>query len=375
MNYRQQSNMKSKTFFFAGGGTGGHIYPNIAVAEKIIQTQPNAKVHFFCSERDIDLQILSKTNFTYTALPAKQFSLKPRKLIGFLAGFKSSAKIAREKILQSDNPVVIGSGGFAAAPVCWAAHKLKVPVKLINTDIIPGRANKIIARWADEIFVQFEQTARYFARTKAVVTVTGCPLRSSFDNPNPSAIRSKLGLDEDKKILLVTGASSGAKSINDTVCALLGQLEEFADDWQIVHLAGNANFQEVKEKYADVKMTHKVLDYCETIADLLSAAELGIGRSGAVSVAEFIACGLPMICMPYPHHKDMHQYLNAGVLVEAGAAVVVDDLLDVVGRKEWLWEELERLMSNDKEREQMRKNAKVIAVLNASQKIGEKVLN
>jgi len=373
--------MSFKTFFFAGGGTGGHIYPNIAVAEKIIQSRPNAKIHFFCSERDIDLQILSKTNFACTRLPAKQFSPKPKKLIDFIKGFTKSTKIARGKILQSDNSVVTGSGGFAAAPVCWAAHKLKVPIKLVNTDMIPGRANKIIARWADEIFVQFEQTAKFFAGTKAAVTVTGCPLRSSFDKPNPSEIKSKLGLDEDKKILLVTGASSGAKTINDTVCALLGQLEKFADDWQIVHLAGNANFKEVKEKYTDAKITHKVLDYCETIADLLSAAELGIGRSGAVSIAEYAVSRLPMICMPYPHHNDMHQYLNAGALVEAGAAVVVDDLPDAVDRpfdfaqdrKEWLWEELERLMGDDKEREQMRKNAKAIAVRDAARKIAEKL--
>ena len=120
-------------------------------------------------------------------------------------------------------------------------------------------------------------------------------------------------------------------------------------------------------------MTHKVLDYCETIADLLSAAELGIGRSGAVSVAEYVACGLPMICMPYPYHKDMHQYLNAGVLVGAGAAVVVDDLPDVVDRKEWLWEELERLMSNRAERDKMRENVKTVGNKQAALQIAEKL--
>ena len=366
--------MSFKTYFFAGGGTGGHIYPNIAVAEKIIQTQPDANIHFFCSSRDIDSKILSQTNFEYTVLPAKQFSLKPGKLIDFFAGFKSSSKIAKAAILESDSPVVIGCGGFVAAAVCWAAHKLEVPIKLINTDIVPGRANKMIGRWADEIFVAFEQTTEYFAKSKAAVTVTGCPLRNSFDNPNPSQIKSKLGLDENKKVLLITGASSGAKSINDTVCSLLEKLEKFADDWQIVHLAGRSNFEEVKEKYVDAKISYKVLDYCDSMADLLAAGDLGVGRSGAVSVAEYAACGLPMICIPYPHHKDMHQYLNAAVLVKAGAAVVVDDLPSSQDRGEWLWEELERLMSDDKERDKMRENAQRIALRDASQRIALRVV-
>ena len=173
--------------------------------------------------------------------------------------------------------------------------------------------------------------------------------------------------------MLVTGASSGAKSINDTVCCLLDKLEKFADDWQIVHLTGRSNFEEVKEKYADAKISFKVLDYCDEMASLLSAAELGVGRSGAVSVAEYTACGLPVICMPYPHHKDMHQYLNARVLVEAGAAVVVDDLPNAQDRGEWLWEELERLMSDDKERDKMRENSQRIAVRDASGKIAGKI--
>jgi len=151
--------MGDKRCFFAGGGTGGHIYPAVAVAEKIGKLEPTARIHFFCSTRSIDAQILRQTGFEYTILPAKGFSVRLSKLIGFCSSFLKSYKIASEAIADSKSAVVTGLGGFVAGPVCLAAHKRKVPIALLNVDIVPGRANKIIERWADEIFVQFEDTA------------------------------------------------------------------------------------------------------------------------------------------------------------------------------------------------------------------------
>ncbi len=366
--------MSDKSFFFAGGGTGGHIYPAIAVAERIIQLEPRARIQFFCSNRDIDSQILSKTDFGYTPLPAKGFSARPGRLISFCTSFFKSYKIAKKTIAANKSATVIGIGGFVAAPVCLAAHKLKIPVALLNVDIVPGRANKITARWADEIFVQFEDTARCFGRRKEKVAVVGCPLRGRFDNPQPDKIRSRLSLDVRKKILLITGASSGSENINKTICSLLDRLAGFADDWQIVHLAGRNNFEKVAQKYAGAKISHKVLDYCDDMPDLLAAADLVIGRSGAVSVAEYAAAAVPSICIPYPYHKDMHQYLNAGKLVEAGAAIIVDDLPDEKERAEWLWEDLAEMMKDDGRRAEMKKSCRSISRPDAALKIAEKII-
>ena len=366
--------MSGSNFFFAGGGTGGHIYPGIAVAEQIVKSEPTAKIHFFVSMRSIDKQILSKTGFEHTALPAQGLSARLDKLIGFCASFLKSYKIAKRAIAECKNVVVIGIGGFIAAPVCLAAHKLKVPVVLLNVDIVPGRANKIISRWADEIFVQFEDTRPYFAKTKAEVHVVGCPLRNGFFNPELDKVKSELGLDKNKKILLITGASSGSENINRAVCSLLEKVSIFADDWQIVHLAGAGNYEKVKERYTDAQIGHSVLSYYDDMPSLLAASDIVIGRSGAVSVAEYAAASVPSICMPYPYHKDRHQYLNAGKLVEAGAAVIVDDLPNEKERQGWLWEELEELMKNEKKREEMRQACKSIARLDASMKIAEKLV-
>ncbi len=366
--------MGERCFFFAGGGTGGHIYPAVAVAEQIVKLRPGAKIHFFCSSRSIDEQILAQTDFEFTRLPATGFSARPGKLISFFKSFLASYKTAKEAIVKNKDSMIVGAGGFVSAPVCLAAHRCKVPVGLLNVDFVPGRANKIISRWANEIFVQFEETAQYFARRGGNVTVVGCPLRSGFDNPQPNKAIEKLGLEKSKKTLLITGASSGSENINKAVCSLSGKLDAFADDWQIVHLAGVNNCEKVKSRYGDVKISHKVLGYFDDMADLLAAADLVIGRSGAVSVAEFAAAGTPSICMPYPYHRDRHQYLNAGKLVEAGAAIIVDDLQDEKDRAEWLWEELEELMRDQEKLREMKSNCRAIVNKQAGLKVAEKLI-
>jgi UDP-N-acetylglucosamine--N-acetylmuramyl-(pentapeptide) pyrophosphoryl-undecaprenol N-acetylglucosamine transferase len=367
--------MSEKCFFFTGGGTGGHIYPAIAIAEKMVKLAPEAKVHFFCSARDIDSQILSQTSFEYTPLPVCGFSVRPDKLISFCTSFLDSFRIAKRAFAENKDTVVIGIGGFVSAPVCFAAHKLRVPVVLLNVDIVPGRANKIIAKWANKIFVQFEDTKRSFGKNKMKVDVVGCPLRIGFDNPHPEKAIEQLGLEKGKKILLITGASSGSENINQAVCSLLKKLDSFADDWQIVHLAGRANFENVREKYAGAKISHKVVDYFDDMPNLLSAADLVVGRSGAVSVAEYAAAGVPTICIPYPYHKDRHQYLNAGKLVEAGAAVMVDDTPSREDTAWQLWIVLEELMKNDTKRKKMAECGKAVANKQAASKIAEKLLS
>jgi UDP-N-acetylglucosamine--N-acetylmuramyl-(pentapeptide) pyrophosphoryl-undecaprenol N-acetylglucosamine transferase len=344
------------------------------VAERIAKLEPKIKIHLFVSTCDIDSQILTQTGFKYTRLPAKGFSARPGKLINFCTSFLKSYQIAKRAIAESKNPVVIGIGGFVAAPVCFAAHKLKVPVVLLNVDIVPGRANKIIGRWADEIFVQFEETGQYFAHSSAAVHVVGCPLRSGFSNPEPDRAIEQLGLEKQKKILLITGASSGSENINDAVCSLLEKLSAFADGWQIVHLTGQANFEKVKNKYSDAKIRHKVLDYYDNMPNLLPAVDLVVGRSGAVSVAEYAAASVPSICIPYPYHKDRHQYLNAGKLVEAGAAVIVDDLPERKDTAQRLWAELEELMKDEKKRKKMAENCKAVSNMGAASKIAEELL-
>jgi len=362
------------SFFFAGGGTGGHIYPALAVAEQIIERRPDAQIHFLCSTRPVDTRILDQTPFAYTPLSATGLYPQPRRFLRFCATFWQSYRQARRLLAAAPNPVVVGAGGFVAAPVCLAGHKLGAPVALVNVDIVPGRANRLSARWADEIFVQFEEAGRRFGSRQTPLHVVGCPLRRDFAQPDRARAIEELHLDTQKKVLLVTGASSGAARINEALCTLLSKLEAFADTWQIVHLTGLDNHEKVQAQYQGAAISHTVLSYHDRMCDLLAAADLVIGRSGAVSVAEYAVAGAPTICMPYPHHKDRHQYCNAAKLVEVGAAIVVDDLPDPADRAAWLWEELETLMTDEITRQEMAEACKLVARPSAATDIADRLL-
>jgi UDP-N-acetylglucosamine--N-acetylmuramyl-(pentapeptide) pyrophosphoryl-undecaprenol N-acetylglucosamine transferase len=369
--------MARSRYLFAGGGTGGHIYPALAVAEQIRKTDGDAQITFLCSGRAIDSRILSKTEFEFIPLPMKPFSVRPDKLIVFCMAFLRSYQIAKERINAfRDSTIVVGVGGFASAPVVFAAGRLHVPVAMLNVDIVPGRANKLLAGFAKEIFVQFAETAKDFAKTGAVVSVTGCPLREGFVHPDKHKAINGLGLDKDKNTLVVTGASSGSMSINSAVCRLLTDLEEFREDWQVVHLTGRANYEQVHDGYANTKIPHKVLDYYDDMASLLAVADLVVGRAGAVSVAEYAASGVAAICMPYPYHKDRHQYSNAGKLVEAGAAVVVEDVpRDCEQTSKNLSGQLIPLMKDRERLRQMGQSGRTLAKLDAAERVAAKVIS
>jgi len=367
--------MRRSHFFFAGGGTGGHIYPAVAVAEQIQKAKADANITFFCSERSIDSRILSRTGFEFVALRVRPFSPRPDKLVVFFSTLMRSYKLARQIITPvADRSVVIGTGGFASAPAVFAAHRLNVPVAIINVDIVPGRANRLLARFANEIFVQFEDTAGRFTNMKAAVNVFGCPLREGFGSDDRHTVIDELGLDENKKTLVVTGASSGSASINDAICRLLSDLGCFADNWQIVHLTGKRDYERVCGGYADTKIGHKILDYYDDMPGLLVGADLVVGRAGAVSVAEYAAAGVSAICMPYPYHKDRHQYLNADKLVEAGGAVIVDDVVgDCEQTSKNLLRELAALLADDERRSEMGRSGRGLAKLDAAEKVAQEL--
>ncbi len=366
--------MGNVSFFFAGGGTGGHIYPLLAVAEQVRARQPDAEIHFFHSTRAVDQRVFEKTGYGRTALPASGLYAHPVKLLRFVMTFHQSCKIAMKVIGQRENAVVVGAGGFVAGPVCRAGRKLGVPVALLNVDITPGRANRLSARWADEIFLQFEESKSHFPRTRATMSAVGCPLRSAFLRPDGKKAVADLGLDASKRVLLITGASSGSTRINEVICRLLPKLEPFADRWQIVHLTGLDNYKTVLDGYRSARISHKVLDYYDGMADLLASAGLVIGRSGAVSVAEYAVAGVPSICLPYPFHKDKHQYLNAGKLVDVGAGVIVDDVADADDRIARLWKELEPLLADDDRRRKMAEACKRVAKPNAAAEIASRLI-
>lgn len=362
-------------YFFAGGGTGGHIYPALAVADRIQKMQDDCSILFFCSHREIDARILSKTGYEFFPLPAVGLSKHPVRLIRFFAQFLKSYYFVKQLLEPyKRESVVIGTGGFVAAPVVMAARWLKIPVYLINVDSVPGRANRFLGRFAKKIFVQFEDTAAFFGKDR--VEVVGCPLREDFEKPDRHKAFSDLALDETKRVVLVTGASSGSININHAVLSILPELGEFADAWQIVHLTGHLHIKEVKETVRGLAITYHAVDYYDDMPGLLAAADIVVGRAGAVSVAEYAAAGKPAVCVPYPWHKDRHQYKNAQKLVDAGAAVIVEDNIRFPAQTvHALLEALKNLMANPQKRQAMSTAAQKIAKPQAVETICQHIRN
>ncbi len=381
-----------KHFFFAGGGTGGHIYPNLAVADSVSHLDKEAYITFFCSRREVDARVLSPTGYEFLPLPAVGFGIRPKQFAQFFAQFFASYGFVKHVMAPvRHEAAVIGTGGFVTAPVVMAARALKIPVFLINVDGKPGKANRFLGRLARRIFVQFEDSKKYFKGAQKSVAVTGCPLRKEFEASfsnragdvgtasNKSffdKLRSAgLEIQEGKKILLVTGASSGARNINEAMIRLLDQLKAFAGAWQVVHLTGQAEYARVREAVQSEAAWYHAVDYWDDMATLLGAADIVVGRAGAVSVAEYAAAGAATVCLPYPYHKDRHQYQNAEVLAKEGAAVVVEDRITEPQRTATeLGTVLKDLMSDDRRRQAMRAAARRIGKTNAADEIAKIVL-
>lgn len=335
------------TILFAGGGTGGHIFPSLAIVERLRETGCPARPHFLVSTRPLDAQILSKESITYTPLGARPPSLNPVKLFAFGRAFSTSSAQVTQVIHQMSAVALVAMGGFVAAPAVWAAHKAGIPVVLVNLDAVPGLANKHMSRFATEVF------SAYATPVLPKANLVGLPLRRSVVGPADVALaRRELGLDPDKETLLVTGASQGAESINNMMIELVGlaQPRKALRNWQVLHLSGQADVERVRKAYEAAGVPARVEAFCNAMGMAWRSADIAISRAGAGSVAEAWANAVPTLFFPYPYHKDQHQRLNTAPLLIIGAAKVFTDQIDPAPNARQITGPLLALMSNTQQR-------------------------
>jgi UDP-N-acetylglucosamine--N-acetylmuramyl-(pentapeptide) pyrophosphoryl-undecaprenol N-acetylglucosamine transferase len=318
----------SNTIFFAGGGTGGHLYPGIAVAEALLRKNPNAKPIFLCTQRDIDATILKAAGFEFIPQPI----VPPAKTVsGLLRFFKAwrETKDLNRKLRREHRPAaVLGLGGYAAGVAVRYLAARKIPTAILNPDVIPGRANQFLMKSARAVCCQFEETTEHVApQHRAKIRTTGCPIRQDMiDLPAREAAAARLGLDPLLNTLVITGASQGAATVNDAVLSVAGEIK--LQGWQILHLTGKEHAATVRGGYREKSIPAMVIDFTPAMADVWAVANLTVCRAGASTIAELAACGVPSILLPYPFHKDMHQRANAKILSDIGAAVLLEDQKD-----------------------------------------------
>lgn len=314
-----------QTVLFAGGGSGGHIFPNLAIIERLREGGVKFTPRLIISNRPLDAQIVQRNGLAATVLPVRPVSSRPWHWPGFLGAWLSSRKSINELIGSSRVAAVVATGGFVSGPPLAAAKALGIPSALVNLDAVPGRANRLLARKASVLLTAYD-VPQWPGATRI-----GMPVRRAAVGPaDPIEARRELGLDGLRPMLLICGGSQGAQSLNRMMPALLqnAQLRQLLSTWQVLHLCGEGAEPALTAAYAQARVPARVQAFSDRMGLAWSAADLAISRAGASTVAEAWANTTPTIFLPYPYHKDQHQRHNAQPLVDLGGAVMYRDLID-----------------------------------------------
>ena len=317
------SNQKKNPFIaIACGGTGGHLFPGLAVAEQL--KQRGCDVALLISPKDVDQQaVKTASGMEVFTLPA--VGLQNGNYFSFASSFWKSFRAARKIFQQRKPDAVLAMGGFTSAPPVLAAKlhtakKLRSKTFLHESNTIPGRANRLLARFADEAFVGFpETTSRLKARK---TTPTGTPVRPQFHVRDAAECRVALGLDAKRPTILVVGGSQGATGVNTMVLSALPLLAK--KDWQWLHLTGANDVEKVKSAYAAAGISAVVKAFLAEMDLALGAATAAVSRAGASSLAELAAMQLPALLVPYPAAADNHQFFNARIYTISGASRLLE---------------------------------------------------
>ena len=311
---------KSKPLvWIACGGTGGHLFPGMAVADELVIR--GCDVTLLVSPKEVDQQAIKTVHGMGVAtLPA--IGLTRGRVLQFCVGFRRSHAQARKLLRERPAQAVLGMGGFTSAPPILAAKACGAATFLHESNTIPGRANRWLAHVVHQAFVGFPSAATRLHHTN--VLTTGTPVRPQFEPSDPRSARMALGLEPNRALLLVMGGSQGASGINDLVLGALPILARELPNVQYLHLTGADDFERVRSAYSAQGVRAVVRPFLSEMEIALAGATLAISRAGASSLAELAAMRVPAILVPYPTATDNHQYFNARAMVDVGAAALLE---------------------------------------------------
>lgn len=367
---------------FTGGGTGGHFYPIIAVAEAIHQLTRERRLLepqlVYMAPDPFDEQALFQQNITFVRTPAgkvrRYFAIS-----NFFDVFRTiwGATWSFFKLLNDVPDVVFSKGGFASVPTVVAAHWLRVPIVIHESDSKPGRANLLGAKYADRIAITFESSAQYFPqKVRGKIALTGIPIRAALAHPLPEGAAQELKLDPSVPTVLVIGGSLGSKRINDTLIEGLPLILEHAN---VIHQTGKNNYEETKST-ADViignsahKDRYHVFPYLsqESLREAAGAAAIVVSRAGATAITEIALWGKPAIIIPIPESISHDQRTNAYSYAHTGAAVVLEEQNLTPNL---LASEIKRITSDPGLMQRMSEHSRGFANPNAATLIAEELL-
>jgi UDP-N-acetylglucosamine--N-acetylmuramyl-(pentapeptide) pyrophosphoryl-undecaprenol N-acetylglucosamine transferase len=308
-----ESNGGQPGLVIACGGTGGHLFPGLAVAEA--WTARGGRVVLLVSEKKIDQEASRKySQYRFETIPAalKPPTLSP-KMLPFLWDLWRTIGKCRGILKDFEADAMLGMGGFTSLPPVYAAKQIGLPGFVHDSNALPGKANRLTARWCREVFIGLDAARSHFPGSECVLT--GTPVREELRNlPSRAEAAAKFGLDPAKPTLLVMGGSQGARKLNTIVAGA-----SFGNDVQVLHIAGPGDEQRVTEE-AGEREGYKVLGFCDDMASAYALTDAVVARAGASSMTELAFLGLPSVLVPFPYAADDHQTWNAKVFADAGAA-------------------------------------------------------
>lgn len=365
----KQNNSKSVHVLIACGGTGGHLFPGIAVGEELASRGHD--VTLLISEKKIDsLAASGHKELRFEKMP---FLAMPKpwspKMIGFLKGLWQGTKACRKIIRDHDVKVVLGMGGFTSFAPLYAGRKEGCRTLIHESNAIPGKANCLNAKFSDIVLCGLDACKDHFPK-HGDVRVVGTPIRSSMKQPNGDDPREFFKLDKDRRTLLVMGGSQGARGVNRAVGMALEQFEKMGI--QVLHIAGPTDYEEVRDVYAKIPLLKQhVAAFCHRMDLAYRAADLAIARSGASSMSELAYFGVPSLLVPYPHAAEDHQTRNAEIFDKAGAGRLIRES-DLNGDS--LADAVRSILNDPRKASDMKQAAQKIAVKNSAEKIADLIV-
>lgn len=360
-------------YLITGGGTGGHIYPALAIAKEIKNRHKDAKILYVGTEKGLESELVPKEGINFKTIRVKGMPRRINKESLIAAKELLNGLNDSRKIIKDFNPdIVIGTGGYVCGPVVYMGKKKRIPALIHEQNAFPGITNKILSRYVDKVAVTFDESKRYFKYPERVIN-TGNPIRKEIFEINIEDSYKALGINKEKPFILSFGGSGGQKRLNDGMIQLI-KSASINKDIQIVHVTGKRLYEEfMKElKSHKINLTSeiRVVAYLYEMPEAMNIATVVVTSAGAITLAEISSIGIPSILIPKSYTAENHQEFNARSFEEKGASIVIleKDLKDNI-----LKDQVYNLINDNNKLNQMSKSSKELGIRDAAEKIVDEI--
>ncbi|MBM7603424.1 UDP-N-acetylglucosamine--N-acetylmuramyl-(pentapeptide) pyrophosphoryl-undecaprenol N-acetylglucosamine transferase [Metabacillus crassostreae] len=351
----------------SGGGTGGHIYPALALINEIKKHDPNVEFLYIGTEKGLENNIVKRAGIPFKAIEITGFKRKISfENVKTITRFLRGVTICKKYLKDFKPDVVIGTGGYVCGPVVYAASKLNIPTVIHEQNSLPGVTNKFLSRYVDKVAICFEDAKKYFPEHKVILT--GNPRASEVLGRDAEKGRQSLGLKANQKTVLIFGGSRGARAINDAVLQMIPTLA--GKSYQVVYVTGEVHYEKVMEEINKLSDSSHVIikPFIHNMPEVLSAVDLIVSRAGATSLAEITALGLPSILIPSPYVTANHQEVNARSLSDKDAAILLKEQ-ELNG--ETLLSTIDHILLNQIKLDEMSQASKRLGIPDSAQRLYE----